>query len=36
MASVLISEKSLIWTLDKSLSKVAASLGKAYAVKLNS
>ena len=36
MASVLISEKSLIWTLDKSLGKVASALGKAYTEKLNS
>jgi predicted nucleic acid-binding protein len=36
IASALISEKALIWTLDKSLKNIAASLGRAYVPKLNS
>ena len=36
LASALISEKALIWTLDKALKKVATSLHRSYAPKLHS
>ncbi len=36
VASALISEKALIWTLDKSLKKVAAALHRSYEPKLHS
>ena len=36
VTSLLISEKTLIWTLDHQLEKVAASLGKTFKVKLQS
>ena len=36
LASASISEKSLIWTLDKALKKAAASLHISYEAKLNS
>jgi predicted nucleic acid-binding protein len=36
LSSILISERALIWTFDKPLEKVAATLGKAYKRKLQS